>query len=373
MAKTTSQAARSVLDRLAEVTSRAIHVFDTQPEDSEASLRRLLKNLPGMAYRCRTDPKRTMEFVSAGSRDVTGFDPSDLVDGQVVSYATLIHEDDRGRVQEAVRTAVATRQRFQVTYRMRRADGGERWVWEQGRVSVGDPGEPGRIEGFIVDVTEQGEVDRERHELEKREALAQMATDIAHDLNNFLGVIRTTAEVLAAERSHDTALTKDLRDIIDAVTRGSTVGGQLLAFGRLGRDANGTTSVAGVTRALVPMLTRLPGVASLDLAIEPGLLSLRVSPHRFEELMTRLVLSAGRAMVGGGPIHIGARASTDGTGAIVEVRAEGAGMDDGGATSGLEHVRRLVVEAGGSIEMDSEVGTGWTYRLAFPFADAESR
>ena len=93
----------------------------------------LLDNLPGMVYRCRNDPGWTMEFVSDGCLELTGYPVDDLVDSRVVSYASLIHPADRAEVYKQVEAAVGQRQPFRLTYRIRTAAGEERWVFEQGR------------------------------------------------------------------------------------------------------------------------------------------------------------------------------------------------------------------------------------------------
>ena len=46
----------------------------------------LLKNLPGLAYRCRNDENWTMEFVSEGSVDLLGYHPGDLQGNRRVAY-----------------------------------------------------------------------------------------------------------------------------------------------------------------------------------------------------------------------------------------------------------------------------------------------
>ena len=86
---------RSIVERLASTTGRAILAHDRSPPQSEEFLRRLLKHLPGMAYRCRNDADWTMEFVSQGCRALTGFAPEDLIENRVVSFGDLIHPDDR--------------------------------------------------------------------------------------------------------------------------------------------------------------------------------------------------------------------------------------------------------------------------------------
>ena len=99
-----------------------------------------------------------MEYVSHGCRALTGFDPVDLVDSRVISFARLIHPDDRARVDETVRRAVEAAVPFRITYRLLRADGRQRWVWEQGVGVAGPLGRPETVEGFITDVTDRVEL-----------------------------------------------------------------------------------------------------------------------------------------------------------------------------------------------------------------------
>jgi PAS domain S-box-containing protein len=123
--------------------------------ESQRKLSTLMANLPGMAYRCRNDRDWTMEFVSQGSVELTGYQPSDLVDNRVKAYNDLIHPDHRQAVWDQVQKALAERRPFQLTYRIRTASGEEKWVWEQGRGVFSDKGEMLALEGFITDITER--------------------------------------------------------------------------------------------------------------------------------------------------------------------------------------------------------------------------
>lgn len=128
---------------------------DGQPDVEQApSLATLLDNLPGMAYRCLQDAYWTMRLVSAGAIELTGYTPEDLVDNRSIAYVELIHPDDRARVEAIVRRAVESGQRFQATYRLRTADGTEKWVWEQGK-AVGLEDGTAVIEGYVTDITSQ--------------------------------------------------------------------------------------------------------------------------------------------------------------------------------------------------------------------------
>lgn len=147
---------------------------------SEDFLERLLQNLPGMAYRCLNDRDWTMEFVSEGCRELTGYAPEDLVGSQVAVYAHLIHPGDRDRVWSTVQHALRDDAPFRVTYRIFRADGAERWVWEQGVAVRGRSGEIEAIEGFITDITDRRELAEQvaRHETRYRAVVEQALAGI---------------------------------------------------------------------------------------------------------------------------------------------------------------------------------------------------
>lgn len=132
----------------------------TQRRNAELALREqqrawatLLGNLPGMAYRCGTDDGRPMEFVSEGSRALTGYAPEELTGESGARYAALVHHEDRAGVDKQIRQALGADSRFEVTYRLATKDGDQRWVWEQGRGIRDDAAELVGIEGFIADIT----------------------------------------------------------------------------------------------------------------------------------------------------------------------------------------------------------------------------
>ncbi len=95
-----------------------------------------------------------MEFASEGCVELTGHRPEDLVGNAKLSYADLIHEDDRTAVWNGVQEALKRDQPFTLTYRIRTAAGEEKRVCEQGRGVFAD-GKLVALEGLVTDVTER--------------------------------------------------------------------------------------------------------------------------------------------------------------------------------------------------------------------------
>ena len=121
------------------------------------SLAALLGNLPGMIYRCDTTPERAMQFVSEGCRELTGYQPADLLPGGRVRYMSLVHPDDREALRARMQEKVPAGEPFQALYRLRAADGREKHVREHGRGILAPDGTLAAVEGFISDVTERAE------------------------------------------------------------------------------------------------------------------------------------------------------------------------------------------------------------------------
>ncbi len=151
--------------------------------ESERRLATLRANLPGMAYRCKNDPSWAMEFVSEGCLELTGYPPEHLIGNREVSYARLIHPEDRRVVWAGVQEALARRSRFQLTYRLLTAQGEEKWVWEAGQGVFTPSGECLAIEGFITDVTQRRKFEEALRQSEEKFRLAFHTSPDAINLN----------------------------------------------------------------------------------------------------------------------------------------------------------------------------------------------
>ncbi|WP_417565356.1 diguanylate cyclase [Marinobacter sp.] len=138
--------------------------------DRERQLQVLMDNLPGMAYRCRYDPQWTMLFVSQGCARLTGYEPEELIENRVTSYASLIDDEDGERIFCEVKAALENDESFSLEYGLTCKDGSRIWVWERGRgVEEGD----GTVvlEGIVLDISDRKELEIELEELATRDPL----------------------------------------------------------------------------------------------------------------------------------------------------------------------------------------------------------
>jgi len=139
----------------------------------------------------------------------------------------------------------------------------------------------------------------------RTQAVGLLAAGLAHDLNNMLGGIVATAELLAARRQRGGEDQRDLQAIVDQAVRASGLIRQVLAFSRQEMLKPVSVDIAGLPGSLSPMLTALAG-PSIRLEIVSGApAQVRVDLAAFERVVANLLINARDAMgPGGGRIHV---------------------------------------------------------------------
>jgi PAS domain S-box-containing protein len=374
--------------------------------ESQRVLATLMSNLPGMAYQCCLDPEWTMLLVSEGCRELTGYEPSDLVGNHTVSYGSLIHEDDREMVETGVRQAVAEGRPFRLTYRLITAGGKTRWVWEQGRAAQSSDSEAITLEGFIADVTDRKRAEDELHEsaeqlrqAQKMEAVGRLAGGIAHDFNNLLTAILGYSDLILNRLAPDDPMAARVEEIRRAGERAASLTRKLLAFGRKQVLAPKVLALDAVLEELAPMLRRLIG-EDLELrVVTGGAGNVKVDPTQMEQVVMNLIVNARDAMPRGGTVTI-ETASADlsaqdvqdrpgvepGPFATFSMTDTGIGMDattaarlfepffttkgqGKGTGLGLSTVYGIVQQSGGFVTVHTALGSGTTFRIWLPRVD----
>jgi signal transduction histidine kinase/ActR/RegA family two-component response regulator len=235
---------------------------------------------------------------------------------------------------------------------------------------------------------------------ERLRALGQMASGIAHDINNAISPVSLYTEVLLerepnlSERARGflTTIQKAIDDVARTVSR-------MREFYRE-RETQLTLEVVNINRAIqqVVNLTRPRWsdqpqqrgvVIDLQTEVEPDLPDIMGADNEIRDALTNLLFNAVDAMPTGGTLTIRTYAITrhgDTKYVVIEVIDTGIGMDDDtrrrclepfyttkgerGTGLGLAMVYGMVQRHSAELEIDSTPGKGTTMRLIFAAASS---
>jgi len=384
-------------------TEKALH-------ENKRTLSTLMSNLPGMAYRCCNDEHWTMEFVSEGCLELTGYQPYDLRHNRTISYLQLICPDDRATVRRSVATALERNEPFEINYRITTADGAEKWVWEKGSGVFSPQGILVALEGFITDITARTHAEQEKERMQglllhaqKMEAIGVLAGGVAHDFNNLLTIVQGNAELaLMAAEQGDSACLDLIRKVLSASEHGANLVRRLLVFSRKQPVQLMTLSVNRIVGDLLKMLGRLIGEdIKTHTRLCPDLWTVRADEANIEQVLMNLAVNARDAMPDGGRLILATENVTldqaacaampearSGKFVCVTVADTGVGMDaptlqrifdpffttkepGRGTGLGLSVVYGIVRQHGGWSTVSSAPGQGSTFKIYLPAASPD--
>jgi len=264
----------------------------------------------------------------------------------------------------------------------------------------------GRIVSFVAvkrDITEHLRLAEQFQQSQKMESVGRLAGGVAHDFNNLLTVINGYSELLLQNLGKDSPMHGQVEEIRRAGERAASLTQQLLAFSRKQIIDPKVVHLDHLVGEMQKMLGRLIGEdISMQVTTGKGLGSVKVDPVRFQQILMNLVVNARDAMPDGGKITI-ETANVDldewycalhpdvapGRFVMLSVSDTGAGMSDevkahifepffttkergSGTGLGLAMTYGAVHQAGGSIEVYSERGTGTTFKIYLPRVEEEA-
>jgi signal transduction histidine kinase len=234
-------------------------------------------------------------------------------------------------------------------------------------------------------------------QLQKMEAVGELAGGIAHDFNNLLLVIRSYAEMLLEEADLSPTARHHSGEILAASRRAEELTRELLAFSRRQPLQLKPTNLNGVIDGSVPMLSRLVGKGiTVWVQLLPHLWPIQADAAQLEQVLVNLAANARDAMPHGGKFLLETTnvtiedkhaAMPPGEYVLVAVSDTGLGIphhvlprifepffttkERGKGTGlGLASVYGIVKQSGGYIWAYSESGYGTTFKIYMPRATA---
>jgi two-component system NtrC family sensor kinase len=224
-------------------------------------------------------------------------------------------------------------------------------------------------------------------------SLGEITASMAHEFNNPLGIVMGFAEDLLSETDPSSPQHRSLQIINEEARRCQKIIQELLEFSRPKNADFSLTDIMQIVEKTLNLVTNHLYKQKIEAGtvMEENLPKIYADPQQLEQVLVNLYLNAIDAMPEGGKLIIGARIEpVDGSPlmVLITVADTGFGIEatdlskifhpffsakkGRGMGLGLSITERIVKNHGGRIEVESQPGTGTTFRIHLPLNRKES-
>lgn len=320
----------------------------------------------------------------------------------VEAWFERIHKEDADTVRQAIESAIAGNGEYDARYRVCWRDGSVHHLMAKGKIIQDQSGNPARLLGMNIDVTDQVELQQQLEQKQKMDAIGQLAGGIAHDFNNQLMAVLGNADLLRT-RLADENLLSYVNAILKAANRSADLTKQLLNYARRGVSMHKPFDIEHMINDVVAILSHsIDKRISLHFDYQEPHAILLGDENNLQSALLNLALNARDAMPDGGRltfatcVHVVTSDDTDelryqlkpGRYLRVSVIDTGEGMSEAiqqkvrepffttkdvgkGTGLGLPACDGIVRRHGGELLIESVEGVGTQVHVYLPYPEAD--
>jgi PAS domain S-box-containing protein len=381
-------------------------------EESEASFRLLADTVPGTLW--VTNAAGECTYLSARWYTTTG---QTQAEGLGLGWTRAVHPDDAAQAGAEFMAANARRAPYNYLFRLRQHDGGYRWVTDQGLPRFDAAGAYEGMVGSVVDVHEQKLAELALQALTtelrtSRDEAQDLAKELADsnqqltrtnvDLDNFIytashdlkapisnieGLLYLLQEELPVDVAQNHGVGPILVRMLDSVERFKRTIEHLTEVSKLQKEnepATALVNLAAVVEEVRQDLRPQLAAANARLVINVSVLPpVQFAEKNLRSIVYNLLSNAVKYRHPDRTPHIDVLAHVRPGHTVLEVHDNGLGLDPAyvprlftmfqrfhdhveGTGIGLYMVKRMVENAGGRIEVHSQLGAGTTFFVFLP-------
>jgi light-regulated signal transduction histidine kinase (bacteriophytochrome) len=323
-------------------------------------------------------------MMSDRGKEIFGRDPH-----APFSYADLraaIHLDDRDRWDAELERCRNGAADFDIEFRVVRLKDVTRWVQVQAQLERAKNGNPIKMSGISLDITERILTQDRIRQSQRIEAVGRLTAGVAHDFNNVLQVLLGGLELARDAAADRPDVYNQLGIALKAGQRGARLTSHLLSFARQQVLRPTAVDLPPLVTELSRTLARVMGLDGLDIkirvAVAPDLPPVLVDAAYLDSALLNLALNARDAMPAGGELWFKIEPVSGQV--VITVEDTGQGMPPdvlaqacepffstkgvNGSGLGLSMVQGFARQSGGDLRIRSAVDKGTSIELTLPVA-----
>ena len=241
------------------------------------------------------------------------------------------------------------------------------------------------ITAMLRDVTEMRRMDKYLAQTEKLASIGQLASGVAHEINNPLGVIQCYANLIAKSQPSDPQVLSDVGIIRKHTEQCRSVVEALLNFSRSAEPCMNKTDINACIEEVVSVLDLQlqKDNFTIERQFDATLPMITVDGNKIKQVLMNLLINASQAMPDGGRIIVKTTLAEKGRQLSITISDTGPGIPDEnipkifdpffttkgpekGTGLGLSVSYGIVQQHGGSITVESAHGKGTTFTILLP-------
>ncbi len=366
--------------------SQALEEARAQLEESQRQLRMVISNSPIILW--SIDAVGIVTLSLGKGLEALGFREGDLL-GRSVFDMYADHPEIPGYLHRAL-----AGETFDVRVRL-----GDVWLHSFYAPIRGANGRVAGVIGVTTDVSDLMHAEETlrhaedvRREGERIEALGRLAGGIAHEFANLLTIMTGFGGLVRESLGPSHASQVDLERVLHAVDQATRLVREMLAFAHQPNHEPEIVDLNTVVERAIEMLVPVLGEdIHVELRLHPAPLLVLIDPGRLEQMIVNLALNARDALPDGGNLRLETcswERPAAGRLASLRVVDQGSGMSEEvrshafepffttkargkGTGLGLATCQSIAIQAGGSIQIESEPGRGTTIEVLLPAREAQ--
>lgn len=244
---------------------------------------------------------------------------------------------------------------------------------------------------IIRDITEKKLMQEQLIRAAKLTAVGQLSSGVAHEFNNILAIIKTTAQLLMVQHRENMDLYGMLKTIDEETGRGSEIVSDILAFARSKDPKRESLSLSAVIEDALKIHRKAAALENILISTDYQADEMVfIDRNQVMQVLTNIIINARHAIrpKNSGSITVSLQKASKQM--VVKIRDTGIGMDEftrkriftpffttksafakdssnlKGTGLGLAISETIMLNHGGKIEVESEAGEGTVFSLFFP-------
>ena len=330
-------------------------------------------------------------WATAKVLELYGFSPDEKMTYD--KFLGVVHPDDRARVDYAARQAFQGVEDFREEHRIVLPDHSIRWISIRAKAYSKPSGEPHRMLGVSLDITQRRQNESEMVELRlelahlaRVLAISELSTSLAHEINQPLGAILNNAEaaklLLSRDKDRQETIGEILEDIIQDTQRAGNIVRKIRGMAKKSEAHFEPLPVDPLIKDVLKLVNSNLSMndVTLRLDLKPDLANVKGDRVRLQQVLMNLIANAIHAMNNAPSRTLTIRAAMEAPDIVtVSVSDSGTGIDKAyqdavfrpffttkkdGLGFGLSICRSIIEEHGGRIWGENNPTGGATFSFS---------